>query len=304
MKCRYFTIIELLVAIAVMMVVSNVLAQVYIKTTQVAMSQAGSHEMYTQAMNALDVIAEDFKKIRVNDLGTGERVVFMLGSYYNHDTTNYAASTAGLPRLAFVTSNPEFSIYEDSNYDGLKEVCYALKSESSATGANDGDFVGQYFTLYRAENESKLVSNTFESNDIPKPAENILLENVVYFGFKFIRASGNSYYINTTTDFPDAVEISISLAANNGAAQRELIFNQNGSAGPLEYQANNCTKINNFSFDSIGYLINTSNSKISRYTFNGNLTISDPYGNGATQNVSSGHRAIVGHTFTRVYSIR
>lgn len=248
MKRHFFTIIELLVAIGVMMIVSSALAYTYTSTAQLASKQMALTEMNTNAVYLLDEISKDMKGIRLTDNDPSR--IQMMGTFLDPVSKNLAINQAnpkGTPYLTFVNAFTDLDydkqlldkddinggiydggvngISEFKTSEGLKEVAYY-------TIFNDkSGFYDAYRAIRSPINSSLSLANDNQNILFSKRVKGVyrLSENIIYLGFTFWDGQ-NEISEHYNEEFPILVDVTLSMAAATGSAQWEGVI-ENGSGG-------------------------------------------------------------------------
>ena len=224
MKKKLFTLPELLVGIMLLMIVVNILAQVYNNFSGLSVQQATSLNNYLKINDALNQIEGDINLMLTRSDGKtsnpGPRLrnvlhaTFMNGAFSNDST--------GWPKLSFATkfkeaNKTDFSDYNDS--DGYINVMYHVYDSNNPT-----DFVrkSESLNLYRSSNLTRTTSySADETLSTYNVTNNSILEGIAYFGFRFPASTvydSSQAIPSTTADglgtnqiYPEYVDISIAV---------------------------------------------------------------------------------------------
>lgn len=165
-----FTLVELLIAIAILLVLSGFLANVFTETSQMASGQAANTEMYTKAQQVLDTFSEDLSRIKTTVVESTPKIrmagddkltnietpwvgfvtTFPEARYDSILSSNEGTTNAGVYYDGWVIQKGETALDTSGNqtsaeigfdaFHGMKEVAYY-------TSKSSGD---EFYTLHRA----------------------------------------------------------------------------------------------------------------------------------------------------------
>lgn len=202
MRKKHFTIVELLVAMAIMMIMVNMLAKVYTSFSSAALSQSSTTSTLERVNTTLDIIENDINKMVIScanvTINGNLRSVLQAGYITYSTTTSYIHANNGWPRLSFTTlledSTEEQRLVSDGYVDVLYHV-YHSDAESNLSLNCPEDHLNIYRVYTPSDNSIYNTGSTSTQNFSQKVgSSNLLLDNVTYFGFRF----GDSYISNNT----------------------------------------------------------------------------------------------------------
>lgn len=201
-----FTIVELLIAMGLMMLVTNILSTIYARMAQQSMRIVKEQSDRVLSQMAINMISRDFSLARINNGGSGSggRVFRLLSSFADTKITGTSPNVKVLADDFLATNNIKQSAPSGYPYiamtaidksatnaeilagtsDGYKEIAYWLVPNDTAN--DNGGSVKDTLRLIRAENRD-LSSLFFEEEkfDANANSENILLDDVVAINFSF-----------------------------------------------------------------------------------------------------------------------
>jgi len=208
---KYFTIVELLIAMGLMMVVANILASVYARMSQHAVGIVMQQKDSFDAAAAINRIAKDFENAKIENNGflAAGRSLRLLSSFANPTVTitsgfikNVKANgfldtsvlyqssldQKGYPYLVMTALDRNASNADIVNgiKDGYKEVVYWLLP-TDLINDKDGE-VSKPLQLIRSEACNYNTANTYFKEgifDTYNKSDNVLLDNVVAVNFLF-----------------------------------------------------------------------------------------------------------------------
>lgn len=279
-----FTLVELLLALILILFVSNIVIQLFMGSLDITQAQVGTHQMYNTAISVMGQMEQDIRGMRTSNVRSTVSEVRLLGNFRK---ANDDFVTVGWPRMAFVTSFPEarsdsmlttLSLTGGDPYDGyvqkptpamapggLKEVCYFTSSDQASEGAIGSGFL----TLFKAvRSPIGTAPNLFSSDSTLPHFKRVIAKNVIYFGVSYLEdinkdgdfldtdesVAGWDSTAGTTKYFPPFIEVTLSLASMTGSAQQEGVW----SGGEVKMSGDN------FKFVTPGYM--AAGSKVRRYT--------------------------------------
>lgn len=173
-KQRHFTIIELLVAIAITTVVANLLATIYVRVTHISVKQVDRIGVTTQGYNVLKALESDFQRIALpigayDENAHTSRYLRIKADTFDKrledediptyrmrevidpaDASRNGSGFRGHPGLIFTMKarQEEYgSLNNNSDYDGIVEVAYYLMPADKDDSF--GEIDTNLFNLYR-----------------------------------------------------------------------------------------------------------------------------------------------------------
>jgi type II secretory pathway pseudopilin PulG len=229
MKKLHFTIVELLIAMGLMMLVTNILSTIYARMSQQSVRIVKEQSDRVLSQMAMNVVARDFSNARINNGGSGSggRVFRLLSSFADFTKTGTGinerviatdflaeanvkqTSPEGYPYLVMTTTDKSVTTNEilTGVSDGYKEVAYWLVPNDTDNNANG--VIKDTLKLIRAEHNKANSSFTFfEENNFEAVtnSSNIILDDVVAVSFSFGKnklkrvSAPQVSYNNTLTD--------------------------------------------------------------------------------------------------------
>ncbi len=196
---RCFTIIELLVAITLTVVVTNIMSQMYVRMSDVAVRQVGTMGAIDGAAKTVNMIVDDLKKAALvpgRDLNNHDRDFRMIHGYANDFSSGNKLNgfdtnikpditNKGWPVIGFTQDRGDsldvLGDMDSGTSDGYQEVFYLLAPPENSATFKQGGVGDDLLVLYRIEDDA-FYPNV--SNDFSDPKEfnssHVLFDNVIY----------------------------------------------------------------------------------------------------------------------------
>lgn len=229
----YFSIIELMMAITLILFMSNYLVRMFIGTLDITQLQVGNHIMYNQAVAYFSILESDLKSAMTRGIykpspsgpSTSPHVGMYLDMADNADT--FPAAAGGWPRLNFVATfgaarvdrmlSVEGASAGGAYYDGwvantsnlyptggLREVGYFLRPSPDAPITTGGVISEKLYTLCRQERAPVTVNGEFNTQGTLKyDPKRELAGQVIYAGYRFMIDKALPMGIMNGTDIKD-----------------------------------------------------------------------------------------------------
>ncbi len=215
-KTNHFTIVELMIAMGLMMLVVNILSQVYARISQHSLNMVSKKNVAINSEMVVNKIASDLTVARIDssnspDPLSGARNFRLLSSFASQNYTNSTDIRAddflndsnleqtgsgynprGYPYLAFTAidkTSTDSKILSDET-DGYKEVAYwAVPSENYFDSSLGGQVGPSLLNLVRVEHKYKITDtgfkSLFEHDNFLYSTDNVILENLLWINYTF-----------------------------------------------------------------------------------------------------------------------
>lgn len=338
---RAFTLVELLLAIAIMLLLAQFLTTIFVRTGEVSTGQVKSMELVEQAQAVLDQLQNDIRRMNLINKDTQNNI-----GLYGRDYSPASGTLLTPFSLAFVTSNYDLRLdsaltsgeaMSGQYYDGLVN-----NNSMDHLGSNGMQEVAYYLSrvdqeiptwrMHRAmrsppggaDSLLNLTSSEFaqkQFTDHYRIAENIIYTSVSYSCLEEVFpqtspsswkvVSQNAYVTSSGNFYPGAIKLTVSFASPLSQAQNEgAVMSANDTTLIIEKTNGVFPKATSASQPHLGYILVGSGlgAGVFEYTrvskdANEQYAFTGHYVI-ATPQTSPGTSIILGHTYSRSVHIR
>ena len=229
---RTFTIVELLVAMALTFVVIMALSTIYVRISNFALEQAGSASSYSAGSTVLDKIEDDFRRLYLPTIAVGAgspaRLLSTVGSAYVNSSNIAVPGLQVVPVIAPPTSTPQgwpylaFTVTPSGNYsdignsvDDYGSVAYfcgppIIGASTIGLSTLEGKIDINFLTLYRSVSNRRLTaSSSLFKTLYPTPtvsgnllggSSNVISNKLIYMATVFHQGLGANRATRTRVD--------------------------------------------------------------------------------------------------------
>lgn len=206
-KC--FTIIELLVAITLTVVVTNIMSQMYVRMSDLAVRQVGTMTAIDGAAKTANMIVDDLNKAALvpGRSASHDRSFMMRHGYVGTLSNNVLgqnpngvfeviqpnATTPGWPAIGFTQDRGDsvavLNEIKNGSSDGVQEIFYLLAPPENSTNTDPGTVGDDLLVLYRIVDHDK--QDDFNTPKLFSYNE-ALFDNVIYMSMIHSQININS----------------------------------------------------------------------------------------------------------------
>ena len=327
---RTFTIVELLVAMALTFVVIMALSTIYVRISNFALEQAGSASSYSAGSTVLDKINDDMRHIYLPGTkpGTGGspgRLISTLATRTTGtaNTISFQPSGSGWPYFGF-TATPSGNY---TNAPAKQAIVYFCGPSLLDSSPSIGKISNNLLTLYRltASNPSSTYfdSTTTLTANSDKMISNkvIYMAMVAYLGYnptgsrkaRTVFDTNSDSFSNSYNYTPEDVDVILTVVPDSGYLEFKITSSPSGSSTFNSYHQSELagetvgdtaiTKVSTFSWDPEGFFANLTNGYIFYYRTNptGGIII---WSASAPSSISASDTLITGTTTKRRVTLK
>ena len=268
MKQKYFTIVELLVAMALTFVVIMALSTIYVRVSQFALEQSTSVSSYSNENSILDIFSNDLRQLYLPTLGVGVTTSSrMMSSVATATISSNSVNVTpkvpdgtdktGWPYFAFtVTGGGNFSDIGATinDYSSIAYFC-GPPLNSTSTAPADGLIDSNLLTLYRFVNQKpRTVDKFFDTTSFSGASSQIITNKAIYMAIVahqgYVSAVGarnkratrtafdtNADLFDNSLDYsPDELDILLTMVPDSGYLEFNIIGGASASISFKAYQ--------------------------------------------------------------------